>query len=151
MTEVLHGCIDMVVVVVVCFYDLKFCLSSKLKAASCVWCLIREVCRGNVTNAAFQSPRANGAHDFEVGKFPVQPYVAFHSRTEPRWLIVLSCSFLLCLLLALINSVNRVFVLQRTHALHTCSCTSLTQQRINLKPRHRAYQHKTIGGLCRVA
>ena len=35
------------------------------------------------TNAAFQSPRANGAHDFEVGKIPVQPYVAFHSRTEP--------------------------------------------------------------------
>ena len=80
--------------------------------------------------AAFQSPRANGAHDFEVGKIPVQPYVAFHSRTEPRWLIVLSCSFLLCLLLALINSVNRVFVLQRTHALHTCSCTSLTQNEL---------------------
>ena len=97
--------------------------------------------------AAFQSPRANGAHDFEVGKIPVQPYVAFHSRTEPRWLIVLSCSFLLCLLLALINSVNRVFVLQRTHALHTCSCTSLTQQRINLKPTHIGpinIQHKTI-------
>ena len=70
-----------------------------------------------VSVAAFQSPRANGAHDFEVGKIPVQPYVAFHSRTEPRWLIVLSCSFLLCLLLAPINSVNRVFVLQRTHAL----------------------------------
>ena len=102
-------------------------------------------------NAAFQSPRANGAHDFEVGKIPVQPYVAFHSRTEPRWLIVLSCSFLLCLLLALINSVNRVFVLQRTHALHTCSCTSLTQQRINLKPTHMAYQHKTKIILCRVA
>ena len=47
-------------------------------------------CR-NWTNAAFQSPRANGAHDFEVGKIPVPPYVAFHSRTEPRWLIVLSC------------------------------------------------------------
>ena len=44
------------------------------------------------TNAAFQSPRANGAHDFDVGNIPVQPYVAFHSRTEPRWLIVLSCS-----------------------------------------------------------
>ena len=98
---------------------------------------------GDVTYAAFQSPRANGAHDFEVGKIPVQPYVAFHSLTEPRWLIVLSCSFLLCLLLALFNSVNRVFVLQRTHALHTCSCTSLTQQRINLKPTHRAYQHST--------
>ena len=96
-----------------------------------------------VAYAAFQSPRANGAHDFEVGKIPVQPYVAFHSRTEPRWLIVLSCSFLLCLVVALINSVNRVFVLQRTHALHTCSCTSLTQQRINLKPTHRAYQHST--------
>ena len=97
------------------------------------------------TNAAFQSPRANGAHDFEVGKIPVQLYVAFHSRTEPRWLIVLSCSvyYSYLLLLALINSVNRVFVLQRTHALHTCTCTSLTQQRINLKPTHRAYQHKT--------
>ena len=45
-----------------------------------------------VAIAAFQSPCANGAHDFEVGKIPVQPYVAFHSRTEPRWLIVLSCS-----------------------------------------------------------
>ena len=101
------------------------------------------VARFCVTNAAFQSPRANGAHDFEVGKIPVQPYVAFHSLTEPRWLIVLSCSFLLCLLLALFNSVNRVFVLQRTHALHTCSYTSLTQQRINLKPTHRAYQHST--------
>ena len=97
----------------------------------------------HVPYAAFQSPRANGAHDFEVGKIPVQPYVAFHSRTEPRWLIVLSCSFLLCILLALIISVNRVFVSQRTHALHTCSCTSLTQQRINLKPTHRAYQHST--------
>ena len=53
------------------------------------------VCRQMIliyTAAAFQSPRANGAHDFEVGKIPVQPYVAFHSRTEPRWLIVLSCS-----------------------------------------------------------
>ena len=50
---------------------------------------------------------------------------------------------LLFLLLSLINSVNRVFVLQRTHALHTCTCTSLTQQRINLKPTHRAYQHST--------
>ena len=79
----------------------------------------QEVVLAPKINAAFQSPRANGAHDFEVGKIPVQPYVAFHSRTEPRWLIVLSCSFLLCLLLALINSVNRVFVLQRTHALHT--------------------------------
>ena len=69
-------------------------------------------------SAAFQSPRANGAHDFEVGKIPVQPYVAFHSRTEPRWLIVLSCRFLLCLLLALINSVNRVFVLQRSCITH---------------------------------
>ena len=42
--------------------------------------------------AAFQSRRANGAHDFEVGNIPVQPYVAFHSRIEPIWLIVLSCS-----------------------------------------------------------
>ena len=50
---------------------------------------------------------------------------------------------LLFLLLALINSVNRVFVLQRTHALHTCTCISLTQQRINLKPTHRAY-HKMV-------
>ena len=46
-------------------------------------------------------------------------------------------------LLALINSVNRVFVLQRTHALHTCICTSPTQQRINLKPIHRAYEDST--------
>ena len=83
------------------------------------WRCWRKECRARVktNNAAFQSPRANGAHDFEVGKIPVQPYVAFHSRTEPRWLIVLSCSFLLCLLLALINSVNRVFVLQKTHTL----------------------------------
>ena len=26
------------VVVVVCFHDLKFCLSSQLKATSCAWC-----------------------------------------------------------------------------------------------------------------
>ena len=27
-----------VVVVVVCFHDIKFCLSSQVKAASCAWC-----------------------------------------------------------------------------------------------------------------
>ena len=29
---------NVVVVVVVCFHDLKFCLSSQVKAASCNWC-----------------------------------------------------------------------------------------------------------------
>ena len=32
-------CFDMVVVVVVCFHDLKFCLSSQVKAAPCAWCI----------------------------------------------------------------------------------------------------------------
>ena len=30
---------EVIVVVVVCFDDLKFCLSSHLKAASCAWCI----------------------------------------------------------------------------------------------------------------
>ena len=30
------GVVD--VVVVVCFHDLKFCISSQVKAASCAWC-----------------------------------------------------------------------------------------------------------------
>ena len=119
-----------------------FLVSGTMSLLISILTSMQHICYGR-PNAAFQSPRANGAHDFEVGKIPVQPYVAFHSRTEPRWLIVLSCSFLLCLVVAQINSVNRVLVLQRTHALHTCSCTSLTQQRINLKPTHRAYQHST--------
>ena len=51
---------------------------------------------------------------------------------------------LLFLLLALINSVKRVFVLQRTHALPTCTCIGLTQQRINLKPSHRAYSRTPL-------
>ena len=55
-----------------------------------------------MNNAAFQSPRANGAHDFEVGKIPVQPYVAFHSRTTKMADRAVT-QRLLFLLLALIN------------------------------------------------
>ena len=47
---------------------------------------------GHDTNAAFQSRRAKRAHDFEVGKITVHPYVAFQWRIEPIWLIVLPCS-----------------------------------------------------------